>query len=215
MADERLNKDNGYIWRIVHKDNLPWHLDNGIHCKNSAIFNPHFKEIGNAELIQRRASRVIPIAPGGTLADYVPFYFTPFSPMMYNIYTGRGGVSKQQNSDILILVSSLPHLLKQQIPFIFTDRHAYTQLARYFNDIAHIGEIDWHLLQTRNFSKNGSDPEQFERYQAEALVHRLMPINALRAVICYTDAVKEQVQKQINAHDVSLPVYARKGWYFE
>jgi hypothetical protein len=38
------------------------------------------------------------------LADYVPFYFTPFSPMMLNINTGRGAVPRRPNSEICILV---------------------------------------------------------------------------------------------------------------
>ena len=41
----------------------------------------------------------------GTLNDYVPFYFTPFSIMMYNIKTGYGGIKHVPNEKIAILVS--------------------------------------------------------------------------------------------------------------
>jgi hypothetical protein len=37
----------------------------------------------------RRAVRRIPIAPGGTLHDYVPLYFGPRSPMLYTINNGN------------------------------------------------------------------------------------------------------------------------------
>ena len=48
----------------------------------------------------------MPIHPGGTLSDYVPFYFTPFSPMAYNIHTGLG-VNRINWRDIVVLVASL------------------------------------------------------------------------------------------------------------
>jgi hypothetical protein len=97
-----LNPTKALIWRIVHRDNLPWIFDNGLHCANSSVQAPSYVAIGNPDLISRRKYRVVPIAPSGTLADYVPFYFTPFSPMMYNIYTGRGGVPKRRNEDIFV-----------------------------------------------------------------------------------------------------------------
>jgi hypothetical protein len=44
--------------------------------------------IGNNEVIRKRAIKEVPIPPKGTLDDYVPFYFTPYSMMLYNIHTG-------------------------------------------------------------------------------------------------------------------------------
>ncbi len=103
---QNLNAENAFIWRIIHRDNLPWILDNGLHCGNSPSQSPSWINIGNQELIDKRSHRIVPLNPGGTLSDYVPFYFTPFSPMMYNIHTGRG-VTQRNNSEIIILVSSL------------------------------------------------------------------------------------------------------------
>ena len=60
--------------------------------------------------INRQAVALIP--PGGTLSDYVPFYFTPFSIMMFNIKTGYGGITKRDNKDIIIFVSSI-HKLRE------------------------------------------------------------------------------------------------------
>jgi hypothetical protein len=100
-----LNAEKALIWRIIHRDNLPWVLRNGLHSRNSPSHDPNYINIGNTELISKRATRAVPLEPGGTLSDYVPFYFTPFSPMMYNIYTGRGAVPKRANDEICILVS--------------------------------------------------------------------------------------------------------------
>lgn len=209
-----LNPEKALIWRIVHRDNLPWILRNGLHSKNSPTRDPHYVDIGNTDLIDRRSHRAVPIAPGGMLSDYVPFYFTPFSPMLYNIYTGRGEVPRRANEEICILVSSIHKMRDLSLDFVFTDRHAYPPLARYFNDIAYLGEIDWPLLQARNFKRNPDDPEQIERYQAEALVHRHVPVTGLVGIICYTKAVKADLDAQIRTQGLQLDVRVMARWYF-
>ncbi|MEQ1592975.1 MAG: DUF4433 domain-containing protein [Thiobacillaceae bacterium] len=209
-----LNSEKALIWRIVHRDNLEWILDNGLHCANSNVLSSSYVNIGNTELIDKRRHRVVTIPPGGTLADYVPFYFTPFSPMMYNIYTGRGDVPRRSNDEICILVSSLNRVKALGLQFTFTDRHAYPRLARYFNDTTYLNEIDWLLLQTRNFKRNPDDPEQIERYQAEALVYQHLPIQALLGVVCYTDTVKATLANQVKARNLTLDIRVMPRWYF-
>ena len=46
-----LNPVKALIWRIVHRDNLPWLMDNGVHCRNSENQDPNFVNIGNEELL--------------------------------------------------------------------------------------------------------------------------------------------------------------------
>lgn len=94
-----LNAKKALIWRIVHCDNLLWILDNGLHCGNSGVQAPGWVGIGNPELIDKRANHSVPLLPGGFLNDYVPFYFTPFSPMLWNIHTGWGGIQRRPNGN--------------------------------------------------------------------------------------------------------------------
>ena len=118
-----LNPEKALIWRIVHRDNLPWILDNGLHCSNSEVQASQYVNIGNVDLIDKRRSRQVPIAPEGVLADYVPFYFTPFSVMMQNIHSGWS-VQQRSNDEIVILVSSLYRVEELGLPFVFTNGHA-------------------------------------------------------------------------------------------
>lgn len=211
---EALCPEKALIWRIIHRDNLPWIFHNGVHCANSPVQDPNYITIGNPDLISRRTHRRVPEPPGGTLADYVPFYFTPFSPMMYKIYTGHGGIQRRRNEEICILVSSLHRVKTLGHDFVYTDRHAYVELAKFSSDLDGLSAIDWPLLQTRDFQRNPDDPEQIERYQAEALVHQHLPITGLVAVVCYTDAVKSSLDAQIRTAGVNLEVVARTKWYF-
>jgi hypothetical protein len=209
-----LNPEKALIWRIVHRNNLPWILDNGLHCGNSAVKAPGWVGIGNPELIDKRARHPVPLPPGGWLNDYVPFYFTPFSPMLRNIHTGWGGIQKRSNEEIVILVSSLRHVAGQGLPFLFTDSHAYYQWANFYSDLTDLDKIDWPLLQRRDFKRDPEDPARFERYQAEALIHQHVPVSGLRGIVCYTETLKQGIEQQVQARNLNLPVFARTGWYF-
>lgn len=208
-----LNPEKALIWRIVHRDNLAWILDNGLHCANSGVLSPNYVNIGNADLIDKRRHRVVPIAPGGTLADYVPFYFTPFSVMMKNIHSGWG-VPQRRNEEIVILVSSLLHIRQLGLRFVFTNAHAYPDWTNYYSDLAQLGEIDWGLLQHRDFKRDADDPRKMERYQAEALIHWHLPVQGILGIVCYTDALKQSIEQAIQARNLTLQVYTRTGWYF-
>jgi ssDNA thymidine ADP-ribosyltransferase, DarT len=211
---ELLNADKARIFRIMHRDNLSWIVANGVQCPSSAKRDANFVGIGNADLIGSRAHRAVPVAPRGTLSDYVPFYFTPFSPMAYNIKTGFNGIRQRKNEEILILVSSVPTLVAKKIPFLFCDRHAYLNAAQFSDSSKDLKRIDWRILQARDFKRDNDDLEKLERYQAEALVHKHLPISALLGVACYDDLTVEAVNKLLDQMDVELKVAPKPEWYF-
>jgi len=213
MVYTSLNPEKALIWRIVHRDNLAWILDNGLHCGNSAVKAPGWVSIGNPELTDKRATHRVPIPPGGFLNDYVPFYFTPFSVMLKNIHSGRS-VQRRANEEIVILVSSLRHIQKQGLPFLFTDSHAYYQWSNYYDNLNQLDRVDWQLLQRRDFKRDPDDPAKFERYQAEALVHQHCPVSGLLGIVCYTEKMKMSIEQALAKRALALPVHARSGWYF-
>jgi ssDNA thymidine ADP-ribosyltransferase, DarT len=209
-----LNPEKALLFRITHIANVPWMLDHGLHCRNSPDFDPSFRNVGNPDLIARRHHRVVPVAPGGTLSDYVPFYFTPYSIMLYNIKTGYGGVPRQPNDQIVILVSSLRKVAELGLGFVFTNQHAYPLTAQYFNTLGDLGRVDWPLLQARDFRHDPEDPGKKERYQAEALIHRHLPLAGLLGIGCYSDAAQQGLQTEIQRRNLSLQAVVRPGWYF-
>lgn len=64
-----LNAERARIFRIIHRDNVPWILEHGLHAATSRVLDPNFKNIGNPDLIGKRAQRVVAVGPGGTLSD--------------------------------------------------------------------------------------------------------------------------------------------------
>ncbi len=192
---------------------MPWIMANGMYCSNSAIRDPGFVAIGNADLIDKRHYRKVPCHPYGTLSDYVPFYFTPFTPMFLNIKTGFNGVRQRPLDEIVIFVSSLTKLHANGVPFLFTDRHAYLATAQFSTDLATLSWIDWDLLRRRDFRKDAEDPAKVERYQAEALIHQHLPTSAMIGVMCYNRAVADWVQSVASAQKCAIQVIAKSGWY--
>lgn len=77
------------IYRITHLANVPWILDNGLHALSTERRDPNFVPIGNPDLIEKRRRRSVEADPGGTLDDYVTFYFGVHSVMLYSIHTRR------------------------------------------------------------------------------------------------------------------------------
>lgn len=209
-----LQPEKALIFRIVHVENVPWILDHGLHCRNSPEQDPNYVNIGSAELIDKRARRLVPIPPGGTLSDYVPFYFTPFSIMMLNIKTGRGNVVRRENKDIVMFVSSIHRLEELAVPYLFTNQHAYPVETEFFSQTKDLGRIDWALLRSRNFKTDDADPGKQVRYQAEALVHRHVPLTALLGIGCYNEAVKTRLEGMLAARGQKLSVKTTPTWYF-
>ena len=210
-----LNADKALIFRITHIANVPWILGNGLHCKSAEKFDPNFVQIGNLELITKRRSRHVPIPPGGPLSNYIPFYFTPYSMMMYNIRTGYGGIRQFPNSEIVIMVSTLKGLVESGVSAIYTDRHAYLHAARFFASMDHLDQIDWSLLQRKDFKRDVDDPEKTDRYQAEALVHGHLPIERLRGIVCFGENEKRTLERQCREAGVNLTIVGQPSWYFQ
>lgn len=208
-----LSPEKALIFRITHVTNVPWILANGLHCSNGALADPKYVQIGNPDLIARRAPRDVPVAPGGTLGDYIPFYFTPYSPMLLNIKTGYNGVTRRPMEEIAIVVSSLREVQKHPVGFVFTDRHAYLQAAEFYNDLERLDQIDWPILKVRDFKRNPEDPGKFERYQAEALIHRHLPIAAVLGVVCYRAEEQEQLQGTCDNLALQTRVLCKPDWY--
>lgn len=69
-------------------------------------------------------------------------------------------------------------------------------------------------MQRRDFKRDPDDPRKMERYQAEALIHRHLPVEGVLGIVCYTGTLKQRIEQDIQARDLNLPVHVRTEWYF-
>jgi hypothetical protein len=100
------------------------------------------------------------------------------------------------------------------VPFLFTNQHAYAVDTEFFSDLADLDRIDWPLLQSRDFKTSDADPGKQVRYQAEALMHRHVPLSALLGIGCLNAAVKQSLDALLGAREQEIDVKITPGWYF-
>lgn len=78
-----------WLYRIVHINNIEHILTRGIFSHSHANADSEYVNIGDATLINQRNDFPVKLDGYGNLGDYVPFYFGPLSPMLYNIKTAE------------------------------------------------------------------------------------------------------------------------------
>jgi hypothetical protein len=210
-----LTPERGLLFRITHISNVSWLLTHGLHAASGDMKDPGFIAIGNPDLIAGRTRHAVSHPPGGTLADYVPFYFTPKSPMLYNIRTGYKGITRRSNDEIAVLLSSCWTMAENRVRLLFTDRHAYMRTATWTSDPANLAELlDWQILRRHDFARDDAYPDKMDRYQAEALAHRHVPPAALLGIGCASESVREMIESAVLEAGVNIQVFVRPGWYF-
>lgn len=209
-----LTPEKALIFRVTHVDNVAWILDHGLHCRTSALQDPNFVSIGNPDLIQERQRQRVPIAPGGTLDDYIPFYFTPCSMMLYNLRTGWNNMTRRTPDELVFFVASLRSLQARGVPFVFTDRHAFMRLARFSASLNDLECLAWTHWQQQDFRRDPNDPEKTERYQAETLTHRYLAVESIDAIVCGDDDATTRVTELVNERGSRIEVHCRRHWFF-
>ena len=209
-----LTSEKALIFRVTHIENVAWILDHGLHCKASNLQDPNFVAIGNPDLIQKRSIWPVPVGPGGTLDCYIPFYFTPYSMMLYNLRTGWNNMTRRRPEELVFLVASLPSLDACGVPFVFSDRHAIMVLARFFTSLDDLHRLGWTYWQTRDFHRDPENLEKTDRYQAEALVHNHLPAEHIDAIVCDGADASACVEDMVQNSGVQIEVVRRRPWFF-
>lgn len=72
-----------YAFRILHIDNMPHVMKYGLVHNDSPFASDSFVPIGDMSVMDARSTKQLP--DGSFLSEYIPFYFGPRSPMLYNI----------------------------------------------------------------------------------------------------------------------------------
>jgi ssDNA thymidine ADP-ribosyltransferase, DarT len=173
----------------------------------------------------RRAVRRIPIAPGGTLHDYVPFYFAPRSPMLYTINNGNVPDCDHRQDDIVHLVGHAQAVLAAGHRFVFSDIHAALDYARFFDDLPELDQIDWRIFfehpqlegYCRYWQNRYSTPHHVRRLesrQAEFLVHQTAPIAVISEIGVRTEVGAKRVRATLSGTGWNPPLRVVPGWYF-
>jgi hypothetical protein len=205
--------DTIWLYRITHRDNLSHILQYGICQKDHPDAKPDYKVIGHKDIIGKRTDHLVKIDGYGNIGDYVPFYFTPKSIMLYNILTGYG-VPKVPPGEIIFIATTVSKVASCGNRYFFTDGQANTSISRHLHQLQDLDKVDWEVINSGDFKKSMADIDRPRRYQAEFLVESHVPVNCIEAIVAYNESGATFVKKELARTDLLTPVYIKNSFYF-
>lgn len=213
MSIPELNKL--WLYRIVHIDNLGYLLAHGMFHKTHENADPNYINIGDSVLIQQRSEYNVGVnPPNGLLGDYVPFYFGPLSPMLFNIKTGYRGIEQREQQDIVYICCSVDSILNHCEQWCFTDGHAKTAITEFYNDIDYLNQVDLQLAKQRYWNNTDEDFDRMRKKQAEFLVKHHVPSKCIGNIVVYNNDANQKVSKLIKDLGLSIGVHTLKNFYY-
>ncbi|PZR02285.1 MAG: hypothetical protein DI539_27825, partial [Flavobacterium psychrophilum] len=202
-----------YIFRMTHFRNAAFIFQNGLHCCNCQPHDPDYISIGHRTLINQRGQSPLPLPPGGVLNDYIPFYFASKTPMLYQIYKGLVHDYAGTQTEIIYLVSTVETIVELNLPFLFTDRHAYLLHKIIYNNIEDLTKLDWSTIKDQSWHTHYSDVKK-ELKQAEFLVHRHLPLQGIRGIIVQNVEIATFVEQMLANAGLDIKVAVRADYYY-
>lgn len=211
-----INKNKNFCFRITHRDNLVHILKYGLVTKAHKNAATDFVSIGNLEIIDVRSSTMVKVTGYGNIGDYVPFYFTPRSIMLYNIITGYYAPKvPRRNKEEIIVIRCLIENLAKQAKWFFTDGQANDGETSHYTDLSNIDKINWDCIQKGNFSKSDGNYDRQRQYQAELLVYDSVPVSLFESICVYSENMKNWTEQKLKEAGVIIPVHIHKPYFFD
>lgn len=212
-----VNINTLWVYRMIHHQNLEYILQNGIYYRNSQNFPENYVNIGNAEIISSRDELAVKCYPNTMVNDYVPFYFSVRTPMLYNIHTAYGANGRQQH-EIIYLGCKVTKLTEDGLQWCFTDGNAAKKITEFYNDLDDLKELDWRSITTTDFRDDNADgdPDRKRKKHAEFLVKDHVPVNCIGKIVVFNQARHDQVKALVDKHgkNIAVQIDSTRQYYF-
>jgi hypothetical protein len=204
-------------YHIVHVDRLPSIISDGhLWCDADVVRrNPVGTTIGMSGIKQRRLTELtLSSHPGLHVGECVPFYFCPRSVMLYLIYQGNHAqLTYRGGQDPIIhlemdLASTVAWANAAGLRWAFTLSNAGSYFFEDRCDLSHLGEVDWHAVQTRDWRacKDGK--------QAEFLVESHFPWDLVERIGVRSERQYREVVNTLPANGRRPKVEILRDWYY-
>ena len=204
------------VYHITHVQNLSSILERGGLLSDAKMEESGIESVGIAHqhIKERRARRSVPVCRQGTLADYVPFYFAPRSPMLYAIHRGAVEGYDDGQRSILHLTSTAELVVQSGLPFAFTEGHAEIAFSEFFDGLESLNKIDWVVMHSRYWNDTNEDSDRKRRRQAEFLVHDFFPWTLVTGIGVIGSRMASEVGAALRQCDHQPEVVVERGWYY-
>lgn len=203
------------ILHFTHIRHLPGILAEGALFSDSQVGHRLITEVGDRGIKGNRRMYVVTCGPGGNPCDYVPFYFTPLSPMLFKI--GIGGVPHYQEGQdgLVYMVSTIGDVVDAGLPWVFSNGNCGSRFATYFDDLSLLdSEVDWDLQEAKWWNDTADDPNRATRRAVEFLVHQQFPWGLVRGLVVRNDTTERAVRDILDQAGSMLRIAVRSNWYY-
>lgn len=197
---------------MTHIENIPHILEHGITHASSINANSNFIPIGDSSIISTRTSKPVEVMRK-MIGDFIPFYFSNRTPMLYVIHYGLNGVKKVVPNNMVYCVTSIQEVIEAGNNFIFTNGHGNNNLTEFFKS-SQIDEIDkivdFRAVREKNW-KDEYDTDLKRRKEAEFLILGDLPPEFIAGFVVYDESAKEKLlQWGVKENQVAI----KKDFYF-
>lgn len=168
--------------------------------------------IGHGHIKERRlTSAQVTCAEGQAfVGEFVPFYYSPRSVMLYTVNTGAPGRPAGCQKTIVHLVTDSDALIALGREWAISDGNAGAAHTSFYNNVGAFDQLDWPSIEATYW--------QGKQHQkcAEFLVKDFVPWSAIKGVGCYDEEVAEEVRRVVEAGaDPHRPLIAvKREWYY-
>lgn len=178
-------------------DNIPVYLKrDGLHAPNCTPDDGMaYKTIHDVDIQSHRRVKQISCGPCGVIHDYIPFYFGPLNPMMLQLKTGQVEGYFEGQEPMVYLVSTAQEVRDSGTGFVFSDGHGIAAFTSWFDDLADLDKIDWHMVNERYWADNVDDMDRQRRKQAEFLVYKYCDWSLIHEIVVIDAGMKLKVEQ--------------------
>jgi len=146
------------------------------------------------------------------VGDYVPFYFSPRSPMLYAINRGAVEGYTEGQKPVIYLRATVEAVVEGHLSWVFTEGHADMLFTDFFDDLKDLAKVDWDLMKATYWNDTDDDPDRKRRRQAEFLVQNFFPWELVSYIGVYDRSIAETVGEIIKGGSPEVGV--QRGWYY-
>lgn len=195
-----------FFYHFTHIDNLDSIIEKGLLSTNlKREYEVGHFDVANASIQHRRSEMQVDVGPGGTVHDYVPFYFSSTSMMLLGLINNK--IIDQR--EIIFLAVSIEKLLESDV--IFTDASANTVIPpNFYDDPEELRRLDWNLIDNPRWKKGTS--EELHARMAEVLIYNKVPIDWIDAIVVFDAEIEAKVKSSFYKNKLkALPIFHK--WF--
>ena len=182
-----------WIYHFTAIENLPSILSNGLIC-DSKLESHSYVNSGDPDIKDQRKRKSVPF--GGVIADYVPFYFAPRSPMLYRQHHQK---AIEQKNIIYLITDIIPHLHNWN-NWCCSDRNAAKFDANFYNTLQELKDnIRWDIMNSVMWNDTDEHPNRKALRMAEFLIFAHVNISDIQYIATYNNDTLNKVSVMTSA----------------